>query len=67
MAIELIGAEQEPVKLIGTLRTSSAIALEDFSGVWAWNDGSIIGWGYDGPFKLHGTTEPEIKMTGTMT
>ncbi len=65
MAIELEGAKQQPVKLRGTQRTPAAIALEDWSGVWAFNSNDIIGWFQDSQYKLRGSTEPRIKLHGT--
>ncbi len=67
MAIELKGAKGQPVKLRGSQRTPAAIALEDWSGVWAFNSSDIIGWYYDSQYKLRGSTERNIKRHGTAT
>ncbi len=67
MPIQLQGAKQQPAQLKGTQRTPAAIALEDWSGVWAFNSGEIIGWYFDSQYKLRGSTRPRIKLDGTAT
>ena len=64
--IVLRGSTRQQEGIGGTLRTSAAIALEDWSGVWAFNGGEIIGWYYDSQYKLRGRFKlPALEGTAT--